>query len=105
MINLLGTLIITAYLATGHRCANGHWPIAGVSCAADRSIPLGTWLEIEGVGRRRVDDRINPRFHGTRIDLFFGPRNRQGAAKAWGAQPHHMRIIGPIRPISPISKK
>ena len=45
-------------------------PVAGVTVAASRSIKFGTWLEIQGVGKRRVDDRLARRFDD-RIDIFF----------------------------------
>lgn len=46
---------LTAYEWTGNRCADGSWPVAGYSCASNY-YPLGTVLEIDGIGRRVVTD-------------------------------------------------
>lgn len=50
-----GTFQLTAYEWTGNRCANGEYPVVGYSCASNY-YPLGTVLEIEGIGRRVVTD-------------------------------------------------
>ena len=49
---------------------SGRMPKAGVTIAAPRSIELGTWLHIAGLGKRRVDDRLAPEYDH-RIDVFF----------------------------------
>lgn len=56
----------------GHarRAANGRWPVADVTVAADTSIhPFGTELLIEGLGFRSVGDRGHV-IKGHRLDLF-----------------------------------
>lgn len=50
--------------------ASGRWPQVGVSIAAPRSVPFGTWVRIDGIGWRRVDDRTHPRIDGW--DEFVG---------------------------------
>lgn len=52
-----------------NRTASGRRPVPGVSCAAPPGVPFGTWVEIEGVGLRRVDDRLSPKF-AHRWDVF-----------------------------------
>jgi 3D (Asp-Asp-Asp) domain-containing protein len=47
---------VTAYSYTGSRTASGKWPRRGM-VAADKSIPFGTVLYIEGYGRAVVEDR------------------------------------------------
>lgn len=51
------------------RAANGRWPIADKTIAADPSIPFGTELLIEGLGFRTVGDRGSA-IKGRRIDVF-----------------------------------
>lgn len=55
---------------SGGPTASGRKPEAGVTCAAPRNIPFGTWLNIEGVGVRRVDDRLASKYD-SRVDVFF----------------------------------
>ncbi len=73
-------ILVTAYCACALCCgadasetASGRPPAVGITVAAPRSVPLGTWvtLEIPGLGwlRRRVDDRTARRFDG-RWDVF-----------------------------------
>lgn len=73
-------MIVTAYCATGHTCANNKMPIAGITIAAPRCVPLGTHIYIKGIGDRIVQDRTAKRFDG-RIDLFVGSRKE---ALTWG---------------------
>ncbi len=89
MTNFLATLAVTAYVATGHPDASGHAPIAGITCAAPRSIPLGTRLYIDGVGERIVTDRTARRYDG-RVDLFMGDRR---AAVKWGKRWRKVWIV------------
>lgn len=52
------------------RAANGRWPIADVTVAADTSLhPFGTEVLIEGLGFRTVHDRGRA-IKGRRLDLF-----------------------------------
>jgi 3D (Asp-Asp-Asp) domain-containing protein len=72
------TYTVTAYCSCTKCCgkwaggptASGRKPQAGVTIAAPRALPFGTWLDIEGVGRRRVDDRLARRYDN-RIDVYF----------------------------------
>ena len=71
------TYTITAYCSctecvgsySGGPTASGVMPKAGVTIAAPRSIPFGTVLEIPGLGRRIVQDRLAVRYDN-RIDVF-----------------------------------
>jgi len=80
------TYTVTAYCPCAECCgrwsggatASGRMPQAGITVAASRRIPLGTWLNIAGLGKRRVDDRLARRYDG-RIDVFF-PTHAQAAA-------------------------
>ena len=90
MTNFLAILAVTAYCATGNPAANGKMPVKGITCAAPRSIPLGTHLFIDGVGERIVTDRTARRFDG-RVDLFYGT-NRQAALK-WGKRLRKVWIV------------
>lgn len=56
----------------GHarRAANGRWPIADVTVAADTRLhPFGTELLVEGIGFRTVGDRGRA-IKGKKLDLF-----------------------------------
>jgi len=56
----------------GHarRAANGRWPVADVTVAADTSLhPFGTEVLVEGVGFRTVGDRGHA-IKGRKLDLF-----------------------------------
>ena len=95
--NLLGTLAVTAYISTGHVCSDGKMPRVGITCAASRSIPLGTHVYIEGVGERLVEDRTNKRFDSktitnSRLDLFVSDRK---TALKWGKRKLKVWILKP----------
>jgi len=69
--------------ARAGRTKSGRRPVQGVSCAAPPQFPFGTWIEIEGVGYRRVDDRTSPKYYH-RIDLYVG---------SWkGAHAHALKL-------------
>ena len=51
------------------RAANGRWPVADVTVAADPSHPFGSEVLIEGLGFRTVGDRGHA-IKGRRLDLF-----------------------------------
>lgn len=80
MTNVLAAAVIftvTAYCPCKTCCgkpnqptASGRMPVQGVTVAGPRRIPFGTWVEIEGVGRRRVDDRLARRYDN-RFDVYF----------------------------------
>jgi 3D (Asp-Asp-Asp) domain-containing protein len=90
------TKTITAYCACEKCCgsnaigltANGHKPKQGVTCAASRSIPFGTRIEI--LGRvYTVQDRLATRYDN-RIDLFF---TNHADAKAFGKKTVQIKIL------------
>ena len=56
-------------LYSGGPTASGVMPKAGITVAAPRWIPFGTILQIPGVGRRVVQDRLALR-SDNRIDIF-----------------------------------
>ena len=60
--------------------ASGRRTEPGLTMAAPRHIPFGTWALVEDVGWRRVDDR-GGRIRGKRIDLCFLTRQE---ALRWG---------------------
>src|SRR5215831_7204444 len=60
----------------GQLAANGRMPVAGVTAAGPRSLPLGTRVRIEGIGERIIQDRTPKRFDD-RIDIFM--ENHQSA--------------------------
>ena len=79
-----GVFSLTAYAATGNRCANGKWPRLNHTVAAhSKQFPLGTKLYIEGYGIFTVDDRGG--FPMGVIDIYLGDRKtciRFGRRKA-----------------------
>lgn len=85
---MITNLLVTAYCACTICCgpkasglaANGKKPIEGVTCAAARSIPFGTVIYIEGIGKRVVTDRLAKRYDN-RIDIYFNNHNK---AKQFG---------------------
>jgi 3D (Asp-Asp-Asp) domain-containing protein len=89
MSNLLFA-VVTAYTWTGNLTAAGDWPVAGVTVAAPRSVPLGTRVYIEGVGPRVVQDRMHRRF-ADRWDVYF---NNKQEAVAFGKQRLRVRVMG-----------
>jgi 3D (Asp-Asp-Asp) domain-containing protein len=70
--------IVTAYCACKLCCgneakgitANGSFPRQNITCAAPRAIPFGTVLHIDGIGIRRVEDRLKINYD-SRIDIYF----------------------------------
>lgn len=71
-------LSVTAYCYTGSRNAAGHWPTA--STAAANAYPLGTRLNVAGVGDVTVEDRSAP--GATDVDIYLGDRPDCAAAAA-----------------------
>ena len=56
---------------SGGPTASGWMPDQGTTVAADRArYPLGTCLEIEGLGRRIVQD-VGSAIRGRRLDVFY----------------------------------
>ena len=68
------------YSGDPHITASGKRTDTKRTVAAPRHIPFGTWLFIEAVGLRRVDDR-GGKIKGKRIDLCL-PTRRE--ALRWG---------------------
>lgn len=63
--------------------------VDGVSAATWR-YPIGTWLFIEGIGKRRVDTVPSQRF-ADRIDVWFG--YDYAACIRFGVQTRHVRPL------------
>ena len=91
MTNFLGALVCTAYVATGHPCADGRMPRAGITVAAPRSVPLHSKVIVEGVGVFEAEDRTARRFDG-RVDIFM--RSRREAIN-FGKQTHRVWVVKP----------
>jgi 3D (Asp-Asp-Asp) domain-containing protein len=53
--------------------ASGRRVQAGVTAACPRELEFGTWLEIEGVGKRRCDDRGGA-IRGKKLDIYMPER-------------------------------
>jgi len=91
------TAIVTAYCSCKLCCgptapaptASGALPKEGVTVAAPRSVPFGTVVEIEGVGRRVVQDRTAKRFDG-RWDVYFESHQK---AREFGKCKLKIRIV------------
>lgn len=93
--------VITAYCACYNCCnkkptdkgygitASGVKAQQGITVAADKSIPFGTRIYIEGVGERIVQDRGGV-IKGNRIDLYFD--NHQSALN-FGRQTKQVTIM------------
>ena len=66
------------------RAANGRWPVADLTVAADTSLhPFGTELLVEGLGFRRVDDTGHA-IRGRRLDLFVDScREARAFGRRW----------------------
>lgn len=75
-MNLLATtFIVTAYFygcdAPNPQTYSGTCPRSGLTVAADPKVfPIGSWIEIEEVGLRRVED-IGGAIKGKRLDIFM----------------------------------
>jgi 3D (Asp-Asp-Asp) domain-containing protein len=88
---------ITAYCSCSKCCGksdgitySGQKAVEGVTIAADLNIlPIGTVVEIEGVGRRIVQDKGGS-IKGNRIDLFFRDHK---TALAFGRQERWVTVL------------
>ena len=81
---MITNLVVTAYCACGLCCgktdaitASGVRVQAGRTVAANQ-FPFGTRLRIEGMGWRRVEDRLSRRYTG-RVDVYM--RNHRAALR------------------------
>lgn len=88
--------VITAYCPCVKCCgksngitASGIKARQGVTVAADKSIPFGTKIYIDGVGERIVQDRGGA-IKGNKIDLFF---NDHQPALNFGRQTKQVTIL------------
>lgn len=68
--------------------ASGKKTTPGITIAAPKHIPFGTWMHLEGIGWRRVDDR-GQRIVGNRIDICFRTRKE---ALQWGKRKIRIHI-------------
>jgi 3D (Asp-Asp-Asp) domain-containing protein len=65
-------------------------PVPGFTIAADVAVlPLGSIVEIEGVGERQVHD-IGSGVRGRTLDVFFASC---GEARAWGRRQRRVRVL------------
>lgn len=78
----LGRWMLTAYTHTGNACANGQYPTAGYTVACN-SLPLGTEIYIQGIGRRVVEDRGPTSMPSGWCDVFM---DGYGECVAFGEQ-------------------
>lgn len=88
MITNILTAVVTSYLATGHPCADGHYPLSHHTIALPRCFPLGSEVIINGqyyLG----EDRTNKRFDG-RFDIFVDSKY---TALNWGKQTLCVTVI------------
>ncbi len=96
MTNLILVAVVTAYCACPRCCgkwaggptASGAMPQQGITAAGPRGIPFGTTVEIEGVGRRQVQDRTARRYDG-RFDVFFADHTE---ARRFGIRTAQVRV-------------
>lgn len=78
------------YCYTGSRNAAGNWPTVGT--AAGNAWPLGTRLEVEGVGVVTVEDRSAP--GSTDVDLYGGDdAGCASRAAAWGRRSLRVAVV------------
>lgn len=93
-LDYAGTYYATAYCAEEypHICggngitASGTKPTPGITCAADWNVfPPGTWLYIDGVGIRRVEDSGSA-IKGKRLDIIVDTHDN---ALRWAGLGNH----------------
>ena len=65
-----GSWLTTAYTHSGFNCADGSYPQAGYTIAAN-SLPIGTTVYISGVGQRTVCDRGPSSMPDEWLDIFM----------------------------------
>jgi 3D (Asp-Asp-Asp) domain-containing protein len=89
---------ITAYCSCSKCCGksdgitySGQKAVEGITIAADLNIlPIGTVVEIEGIGKRTVQDK-GGNIKGNRIDLFMGTDHQK--ALNFGKQERWVTVI------------
>lgn len=90
------TAVVTAYCVGGRYCpahqpcADGHWPVQGVTVALPRRFPLGSTVIINGHAYKG-EDRIAKKF-GDRFDIFM---QSEREALHWGKQTVRVTVITP----------
>ena len=82
-----GVFEITAYTWTGNPCANGEYPIDGITVASNY-YPIGTRLYIEGLGERVVQDTGG--MSSNVIDVYMGS---EAECIQWGRQTANVYVI------------
>jgi len=85
---------VTKYGPTGNVMANGEYPHIGAVAVSDRSIPLGTVLEINGT-EYVVKDRTAKWVHeknGLTVDIYSEENNKE--MLEFGRQVQKARFIG-----------
>ena len=85
--NFIGSYQLTAYIATGNRCASGVYPTVNHTVACN-SIPLGTKIYIEGYGEFVVEDTGG--MAGNVIDIFVAD---YGSAIQFGRRTANVYVI------------
>ncbi|SEQ01677.1 3D (Asp-Asp-Asp) domain-containing protein [Lachnospiraceae bacterium NE2001] len=83
----IGGYELTAYIATGNRCASGVYPSVNHTVACN-SIPLGTKIYIEGYGEYVVEDTGG--MAGNVIDIFVAD---YGSAIQFGRRTANVYVI------------
>jgi 3D (Asp-Asp-Asp) domain-containing protein len=74
----------------GARTRAGTLPVPGFTAAADpRVLPIGSIVEIEGLGERSVHD-VGGKVRGRHLDIFVASC---GEARAWGRRQRRVRVI------------
>lgn len=73
----------------GNPTASGVMPEAGVTIAAPRWVPFGSLVHIEGIGWRRVQDRLARRYDN-RWDVFM---KSHGQARRFGIRSATVTVI------------
>ena len=85
--DFIGNYQLTAYIATGNRCASGVYPQVNHTVACN-SIPLGTKIYIEGYGEFVVEDTGG--MAGNVIDIFVAD---YGSAIQFGRRTANVYVV------------
>ena len=88
MITNIITAYVTAYIATGNPCANGHFPSVHHTIAIPRSYPLNCQVIIDGK-RYLGEDRTAIKYNG-RFDIFVSSKQE---ALIWGKKVKQVTVI------------
>lgn len=85
----LGNWKTTAYTWTGYRCADGSWPQSGYSAACN-SLPFGTQIYVDGIGKLTVTDRGPSSMPSEWLDIYMDSYN---ACVQYGVQYHDVYLV------------